>query len=390
LNQLDDASLQMMMRQCDALARDDIGAAKSVLPRGIYPDKLVPTALWKEPTIQAMTDTREAVIPEVLAAVKRSGLRASGFLGLVARAEAYVTAEGLSLFHEETDSELTVTALTDDGKSSGWGGQAARDWSAIRPQPIVARAVEMANRGRNPVALEPGRRTAILSPEAVAQIVRYFYTQFGANETFWGMTGFSKKPDGAKLGERVFDARITMNSDPADPEGGYRPYYEQGLGTPAMTWVEKGILKNLAYPMSSALAAGKPYAEVPISVRLSGGPTTVDEMIVRCEEGIYVNRFSSVDLISTETMLATGVTRDGAFYVKNGKIERGIKNFRFRESPFFFLNRILALGVPTRAAFGHTPPSPNEGAAFSWPRRPIIVPPMMVSDFNFNALADAV
>jgi predicted Zn-dependent protease len=155
--------------------------------------------------------------------------------------------------------------------------------------------------------------------------------------------------------------------------------------------VEKGVLKELAYDVGGAMGHGKVYAENPYSIRLSGGTTTVEEMIARCEEGIYVNRLSSVDLVSQPTGLTTGVTRDGAFYVKKGKIERGIKNFRFRESPFFFLNRIEALGVPIRATFGYTPRGSNENNEYTaWPRRPIIVPPMMVRDFNFSAMADAV
>jgi len=390
-NQVDDDALRTMMQQCETLARDGLGRAQALLPPHQVPDPLVSTALWKESTIQAMTDTRGVVIPEVIEAVKREGLRAAGFLGLMARSEFFMTSGGISVYSEETDGELTVTAQTEDGTSSGWGGQAARDWSVMRPQAVVARAVETAKRGRNPVAVEPGRRTAILSPEAVAQIVRYLAQEFDARLTGYGFTAFSKKPSGNKLGMRVFDPRISMRSDPADPDGGYRPYFSGGLGTPAMTWVENGVLKNLAYDVDTAMASGKAYAENPYSIRLSGGTTTVEEMIAQCREGIYVNRLSSVDLVSLQTGLATGVTRDGAFLVRNGKIERGIKNFRFRESPFFFLNRIEALGVPIRAAFGYTPPGAGEDNEFlEWPRRPIIAPPMMVRDFNFSATADAV
>jgi predicted Zn-dependent protease len=390
-NQVDDQALRMMMQQCETLARDSMGRDQALFPPRQVPDLLVPTALWKESTIQAMTETRGVVIPEVLDAVKREGLRAAGFLGLMARSESFTTSEGISVYSEETDSELTVTAQTEDGTSSGWGGQAARDWSAIRPQAVAARAVEMAKRGRNPVALEPGRRTAILSPEAVTQIVRYLAPEFSAYMTDQGRTALSKKPSGNKLGQQVFDPRISMRSDPADPDGGYRPYFERGLGTPAMTWVENGVLKNMAYDSWYAMQRGKAYAEQPWSIRLSGGTTPVEQMIAQCENGIYVNRLSSVDLVSLPTGLTTGVTRDGAFLVRNGKIERGIKNFRFRESPFFFLNRIEALGVPIRAAFGYTPLGRGEDDPFTeWPRRPIIAPPMMVRDFNFSALADAV
>jgi predicted Zn-dependent protease len=93
----------------------------------------------------------------------------------------------------------------------------------------------------------------------------------------------------------------------------------------------------------------------------------------------------------------SGVTRDGCFFVKNGKIDRPVKNFRFVDSPFFVLNKLVALGPSRRTTFGYAPPTPREhdvgahwGERFEWPRRPMVVPPMMVQDFNFSSLSDAV
>jgi predicted Zn-dependent protease len=184
----------------------------------------------------------------------------------------------------------------------------------------------------------------------------------------------------------VFDRRLTLSSDPSDPDGGYAPYFYGGFAQPRMTWVEDGILKNLAYDPDYAMLRGKAWAGLPTSFRMSGGPTTIDEMIGSCDEGIYVNRVSNVQLLNGWTGLVTGVTRDGCFLVKHGKMDRPVRNFRFMDSPWFFLNNILALGEPVRAAFGYTPGRDGAG----WPRSPIIVPPMMVRDFNFTALANAI
>jgi predicted Zn-dependent protease len=125
---------------------------------------------------------------------------------------------------------------------------------------------------------------------------------------------------------------------------------------------------------------------------MSGGPTKIEAMIASCHEGIYVNRFAGVDQIDGRNGMLTGVTCDGCFLVKGGKIDGPVKNFRFADSPWFFLNQIIALGVPVRAAFGYTPPALSEPSIpeTQWPRPPVIVPPMMVRDFNFTALADAV
>jgi predicted Zn-dependent protease len=390
-NQLDDSVLKPMIQQCERLARESIDASQKnvrVRPEDV-PDKLVPVQLWHEETVRAMTaaTAREQVLPTLLTPVKTARLNGAGFVGLMARAEGYLDRQGHSTYNEETDTEVTVTARTPDGRSSGWGGQAARDWTTVNAAAVSEHAIHTATLGGVPVALEPGRRTAILSAAAVAQLARGLAGQLDAANTDSGGTGFSRLPHGNKLRQRVFDERITLSSNPADPDGGYCPYFGRHYGTPAMTWVERGVLTNLSYNPIYALARGKPYTAPPTSLRMSGGPTTIEEMIANCTEGVYVNRFSSVRVNDGKTCLTTGVTRDGCFFIKNGKLTKAVKNFSILESPHYFLNKIMALGVPQRVAFGYTPPRRDEE---SWPLPPVIVPPMMVRDFNFNALIDAV
>lgn len=213
-------------------------------------------------------------------------------------------------------------------------------------------------------AFEPGRRTAILGPNAVAPLFRYLGGQFEAAAADSGGTGFSKRTGpGSMLGQRVFDERIQMSSDPNDPDGGFANWFGflgRSFATRKMRWIENGVLKNLVYDPEYGQARGKQYAALPISLRVGGGTTTLDEMIAKCTEGIYVNRFSSVDMLDQQTGLLTGVTRDGCFLVRHRKIDRPVKNFRFIESPFFCLNKLVAVGPTARAAFGYTPSGRTE------------------------------
>jgi predicted Zn-dependent protease len=392
VNQIDDSVLRGVVQYCEAMNRARL-RPKDPAPMPVQkqvPDPLVPVQLWHDETVRAMTTARGVVLPEILTGVARAELNASGFVGIMAQSEALVTKEGISVFSEGTDSEVTVTARSRDNRSSGWGGQATRNWARIDPAAIVAHAVEMGKRSANPVAIEPGRRTAILSPAAVAQIMRFLDQQFNAMEVYLMGSAFSTTPRRpGKLGQQVFDRRITMRSDPNDPDGGYRPYFHMGHATPAMTWVDQGVLKNLAYDVGFANEHGKrPYADQPHSIRISGGPTSIEEMIAKCDEGIYVNRFSNTSVVHQESGLTTGVTRDGCFLIKHGKIAKAVKNLRFLDSPFFMLNKLEALGPSVRAAMGYTPL--RHGYSNQWPLPPIIVPPMMVHDFNFSQMSDAV
>jgi len=418
-NQLDDASLRQVVAKAAAMApkvderppsRTDDPEAETFKPR-----TFTPVSLWHDPTIAAMDTIRGETAPALVEQIRASQLMGVATVGLSARSALYLYRGGLTAWSTETDGEVTVTARTLDGKTSGWSGQASRNWSDIRPETIARDAIDLANRGRNIVVLEPGRRVAILSATAVGQIVRSMAGSFDAYATDeYQATPFALIGPGGrknKLGMRVTDARIMLSSDPTDPLGGYPPFFEAGsfngmpgLPIAAATWIDRGVLKNLSYNMSYANQRGKTWNELPFSMRLNAVPgtktSTVEEMIANCEDGIYVNRFSSVSVVDGKSGLMTGVTRDGCFRIKNGKFDRPIKNFRFIESPMFMFNRLLGIGTPSRVAFGYAPPAtrgwtgfgswPPTGRDSRWPMAPIIVPPMMVQDFNFSALSDAV
>ncbi len=64
--------------------------------------------------------------------------------------------------------------------------------------------------------------------------------------------------------------------------------------------------------------------------------------------GILVTRFWYIRAVDRRTILYTGLTRDGTFLIENDKVTRPIKNFRFNESPIFFLNHLQAMGSTIR------------------------------------------
>jgi predicted Zn-dependent protease len=111
---------------------------------------------------------------------------------------------------------------------------------------------------------------------------------------------------------------------------------------------------------------------------MQGGSATQDELISTVKRGILVTRFWYIREVDPRTLLLTGLTRDGTFLIENGKIVRPVKNFRFNESPVAMLNNIEAMGQPVRALGG-------EGAGL-----PVSVPPLLVRDFTFSSLSDAV
>jgi len=397
-NQLDDATLRGAIGQLEALARQagPMQEPPKVAGMAYGPQRYPTVSLWHDSAAGLLGERRTGVLPPLVAKLRAAKLNGSAFIGGMARATLIMRKDGLVAYGNETDTELTVTAWNDDGKGSGWAGDAARDWTRIDANAVVDRAIDITRRSANPVAVEPGRYTAVLSGAALAQTMSVFDWSLDAYRADkWGP--FNLRQEKSKLGMHIMDPRVTIASDPDDPDGGYLPFFtyppgDMGLPIQKMTWVDKGTLVNLEYGPDYAAQKGKsPYNGTGGSFRMTGGTTSVEQMIANCERGVYVNRFFGVEVVDWNTGMMSGTTHDGTFLIKDGKIEKAIKDFRFVDTPFHFLNRVEAIGPTARQAPGYAPAHfMGVLASIGWPRQPMIMPPLMVRDFNFVALADAV
>lgn len=321
---------------------------------------------------------RLARIQPFVAAMRAQDLRAAGYIQVSAHGRAVMDTQGRSLYYPYTRAQFSVTVRERDDTGSGWAGVDWSDWTRIDVEHLTQVAIDKCLRSRNPVAVEPGRYTAILEPQAVCDlftpVVRELERVFAES----GNNVFSAPTKGdSKIGERVFDERLTVSADPMDPDLGFPPFDQEGNVYHPVTWIERGILRELAYERSYGIQQLGKNSGLPNSgaYRLSGGTTTIDEMIAATTRGILVTRFSGVAIVDPKSLLCTGYTRDGLWLVEHGKISKAIKNFRFTESPMFAFNNVEAVGVPTRVFR---------------PGAPTVVPPITVRDFNFSSLVEAV
>jgi predicted Zn-dependent protease len=385
VNQLDDVSLRDAMAYLEHVAHEQSGDPTS-LAVPIPPRTYLPNTTWNTSAVAAYDQARHSVMPALVDPLLHVGFTAAAFAGVYVRSTIYADKTGIVASGQETDTELTVTGWSPDGRGSGWAGQAARDWAALTPDRIAADALRLTTLSANPVALEPGRRLAILDRPAMAQLVRSMGSEFSIRRatTVNGVL-FDRVRQAPKLGEKIMDERVTISSDPNDPDGGYLPFNSQGFPLIPMTWIERGVVTHLAWDAEIAAQSGvTPANDPPQSLRVSGGLTSVEEMIANCKEGVYVRRFAQIMDVDSASGTVTGVTTGGCFLVKHGKIEKSIKNFRFMASPWHIFSKFEAIGPTERTAFGYAP------WAGKWPIPPVIVPPVMVRDFNFVALADAI
>jgi predicted Zn-dependent protease len=110
---------------------------------------------------------------------------------------------------------------------------------------------------------------------------------------------------------------------------------------------------------------------------MEGGKASLEEMIKSTKRGILVTKLWYIRPVDPQTLLLTGLTRDGTFYIEDGKIKHPIKNLRFNESPIIMLNNLETLGVSERVVSTES----NQN---------YMIPPMKIREFTFSSLSDAV
>jgi predicted Zn-dependent protease len=382
-NQIDEASLLQMVAKAEALAGGLRVEGRRPKPRDpLRSPAPVNAALWAESSIALTTaEARLAAIDTSLTAIQRAGLTGAGYLSGRPSTAAILTKAGHYEYGRWSRCEYSLTVRTPDGTGSGWAYWEGEDWSKLDVSVLTARAIDLAARSQNPVAVEPGRYTVILMPEACGALVSLIATAFNGAvlsglKTDEGGLPFSKVGGGNKIGRRVLDERVSLSADPMDPEGGFFPFgYSYGRITQfvPVTWVERGVLKVLSYPTrATAAALALDQLNNPGRLRMAGGPTSVEKMIASTPRGILVNRISDADPVVKQNLLTTGTTRDGTFLIESGKITKPVKNMRFEDSPMFFLNNLEAIGPAQRVQFGN------------------VMPAIKVRDFAFTSLTDAV
>ena len=279
----------------------------------------------------------------------------AGFLEANARAIAVATSNGLFAYHRTTDADFSVTARTPDGTGSGWAQRRrarleCRRSGGDRPHRRAEGRGEPESAGDRARAVHGGARAAGRERSGSAAGRRAQRAQRRRRAQ-----PFSKPGGGTRIGEKVADERVTLYSDPADPGLLGQPFDAEGLPLGRMVWIEKGVLKNLAYSASGRRSRGRSRQASPLAggLALVGGTKSTEELIAGCERGILVTHFFYIRSLDPRTVLQTGLTRDGAFLIENGQDHASAEELPLEREP-------AADAEPAR---GHRPAGADRGRA---------------------------
>src|SRR5260221_3494355 len=329
---------------------------------------------WYQQTA-AMTPTgRAEAVREAIRAVESASQNAAGIYSTGESVLALLNTNGVSAYHAETMAQFSITAMARD--SSGWAKKSSCNAAELTPLDFARIAARKAADSRAPGEIAPGRYTVVLEPSAVLDLVGQLFGDFSATalrdeRSF--LTG--------RLGEKIFGDNISIFDDVSHPLQSGTAFDGEGVPRQRVALVEKGVVRNVVYSRQAAAQSGaKPtghgfplpneYGEAPMNIVIAGCETSVDAMIASTGRGILVTRLWYIREVDPYQKIMTGMTRDGTFLIENGKVTRGLKNFRFNQNLIELLSNVEALSPPVRA---------SGEEAFD-----MVVPAMKVRDFNFT------
>jgi predicted Zn-dependent protease len=376
-NQLDDHALTDVVHRAEEIAKLAPEDPETMPVLG--PQTYVPSpGLFSADADQLTAEYRGTIVAEALAAARAQNLQAAGFVRNYSDTDTMATSKGLFAYRRTTGVVYNLTARSTDG-GSGWAGGVSNSVAGFDPSSMTARAIDVALRSAKPVALEPGNYTVVLPAECVADLAVNLLFGFNQRPIDEGRSFLSQFKKQLAAGEKLFSEKVTLISDPASLEAPSNNFDGEGQPLHRTEWISKGAVKSIACSRYWAKKTGREPLPGPENLVMTGGSTSIDEMVASTQRGLLLTRFWYVRPVDPMTALYTGLTRDGCFLIENGKVTRPVKNFRWNETPVKMLRNIEAMG-PTRRVITS---EQDIGSALAFPA-------LKVTDFTFSSLSDAI
>jgi PmbA protein len=388
-NKLDDESLKRVVQASESLAKVQ-HPDPDLLP---MPDaseraratRAFPSRYFAE-TAALTPELRAEGVKKIVSVADRHKLTTAGIFSSAEWVEGIFNSRGLSNWHTHTSSEISITMLA--GDSSGWQKANYPDVSQQDPATLAETAARKTIESAAPREIPPGKYTVILEPPAVLDMVGFMFFDFGGLSILDQRSFLNNR-----VGSQIFGPNINVWDDAAHLLQAGSPFDGEGIPRQRVQLIENGVVKRLVYARATAEkvkhsefankvgpveATGHGFSlpnemgEAPMNIVFGApaDPKTVDQMIASTERGVLVTRLWYIREVDPYEKILTGMTRDGTFYVEDGKVRHGILNFRFNESLLHMLSNVEAMGSPVRA---------SGEEAFD-----MVVPPMKVKDFNFT------
>jgi predicted Zn-dependent protease len=303
------------------------------------------------------------------------------------------TSTGLRRRFDQPDGRLELNGKAADYTRSAWSGVHSRDFADVDAPDLVGALGQRMDWAARSIELSPGRYETILPPTAVADLMIDLYWNAAARDADEGRSAFSKPDGGTRIGEQLSTLPISLYSDPAEPglqcpgfeiatasSAGRQSVFDNGLPVTRASWITDGTLTELIRTRAWAQQTDAEVRPAVGNLIMSGGADAdLDAMISETERGLLLTSLWYIREVDPQTMLLTGLTRDGVYLVENGQVRGAVHNFRFNESPIGLLGRATQIGRTERTL-------PREWSDYF---RRTAMPSLRIPDFNMSTVSPA-
>ncbi len=391
-NRFDEDSLRRVVQASEALARVQHPDTEllplpdpkqaSLADRDI---RVIPSRYFSE-TAALTPQLRAEAVRQIVRVAEKHKLTAAGIYSSGESVEGLFNSRGLGQWHTQTLAEVSISMLAAD--SSGWQKANSPDVANLSPLAMAETAAQKAIDAAHPRELPPGKYTVILEPSAALDIVGFM---------FWDYSGMAILDQRSfltgRIGSKLFGENITIWDDVTHPLQTGAPFDGEGMRRLRVPLVENGVVKRVVYARGTAErmkksefkdkvglieATGHGFplpnevGEMPVNIVFAApqNTQTLEQMISSTERGVLVTRLWYIREVDPYEKIVTGMTRDGTFLIENGRVQGGVRNFRFNESLIHLLSNVEAMNAPIRACGEES---------FD-----MVVPAMKIRDFNFT------
>ena len=394
-NKHDDESLRRVVQSAEALARvqnEDADSLPMPTPREVEENAkdagASPVRRYFESTAQLTARDRADAVAKMVEQAKVHSLTAAGIFSSAVGVEGIFNSRGVNAWYEQTLAEASVTMIGDT--SSGWQKANHPDATQLDPARMAEIAAMKAIASQNPRELPPGKYTVILEPAAVLDAVGFMFWDFSGSALLEQRSFLNDR-----IGTQLFGENINVWDDAYHPLQMGLTFDGEGMQRHRVKLIDRGVIQRVTFARSSAarmsgsdmartvgnvLPTGHGFAlpnelgEAPLNIVFEGpDPSkqrTVKQMIAGTERGILVTRLWYIREVDPYEKILTGMTRDGTFLVQGGKIQCGVRNFRFNQSLIHMLQNVEDMGESVRSSGEES--------------MDMVVPAMKIRDFNFT------
>jgi predicted Zn-dependent protease len=350
---------------------------------------------WDDPVTGTGIGVFGSFAPDLGAAFAQAGAdrRLYGYAEHLMTTTFLGSSAGLRLRFDQPEGKVELNAKSADLSRSAWAGAAAPDFAGIDVAAMAAGLAQQLGWAQRRVELPAGRYETLLPPSAVADLMVYLYWSAGAKDALDGRTVFSKPGGGTRIGDRLARLPVTLRSDPAAPGRQCAPFvisrasgaessvFDNGIPLAATDWISGGELAALTQTRASAQRGGLPVTPAigNLSVIVPGADASLADMIARTDRGLLLTCLWYIREVDAQSLLLTGLTRDGVYLVEKGEVTAAVNNFRFNESPVALLDRVTEAGATSATL-------PREWSD-NFTRA--AMPPMRVEGFNMSSVSQA-